>query len=246
MIKKIIKKFVKTLLSKYNYKIEKIQKPNVSNLVNPSADLIKAINQCSGILHFGAHRGDEAAIYQWFGKKTIWFEANPKIFEDLKINLLKYSFQKAYCELLTDQDNKDYLFNISSNDGASSSIFELGTLSGSSDKGIWKKKNLKMKKKITIKSITLDTFIDNNKIDLKSYDHWVIDVQGCEILLLDGAKNSLSSCKSIFIEVSQGEVYKNGAQWNEVEKLLKSYNFFPTTQPEKLHCDILFLKNEII
>jgi hypothetical protein len=132
MIKKIIKKFVKKFLSKYDYKIEKIQKPSDHSLTTPPTDLIKAIGDCSGILHFGAHRGDEASIYQWFGKKTIWFEANPKIFEDLKINLLKYSFQKAYCELLTDKDNEDYLFNISSNDGASSSIFELGPLSGNS------------------------------------------------------------------------------------------------------------------
>ena len=42
----------------------------------------------NGILHIGAHRGSEAPIYYWFGKDVIWIEANPKIYDDLKIYMI--------------------------------------------------------------------------------------------------------------------------------------------------------------
>ena len=87
------------------------------------------MTECSGILHLGAHRGSESAVYEYFGKKVIWVEANPKIFLDLQINIKKYLFQDAFCCLLSNTDNSKIEFNISNNDGASSSIFKFGELS---------------------------------------------------------------------------------------------------------------------
>lgn len=51
-------------------------------------------------MHLGAHKGQEADIYEWFGKKVIWIEAIPEIFDQLKDNLYFYNNQKAYCLLL--------------------------------------------------------------------------------------------------------------------------------------------------
>ena len=46
---------------------------------------------------------------------------------------------------------------------------------------------------IELKSITIDTFVKNNNIDIKNYNHWVIDIQGAELLALKGAKESLKN-----------------------------------------------------
>ena len=235
------KKKLKLLLFKNNLKFEKIYIQKNYNQTTPKIELLKKMIESSGILHLGAHRGSESAVYEYFGKKVIWVEANPKIFLDLQINIKKYLFQDAYCCLLSSTDNSKIEFNISNNDGASSSIFKFGELS-EGKKSLWNKKNLKMIKSIQLNTITLDTFIKNNKINIKNYNHWVIDVQGAELLVLQGAKNNLKHCKSIFIEVSNGDIYKNGSQWKDVNKFLKRNNFKPLWKVNKKHQDVLFIK----
>ena len=42
------------------------------------------MNESTGIIHLGAHRGTEVEIYNWFGKNVIWIEASPEIFEKFK------------------------------------------------------------------------------------------------------------------------------------------------------------------
>ena len=49
-----------------------------------------------------------------------------------------------------------------------------------------------------------------SKALVENYDHWVIDVQGSELLFLKGAEKSLSRCRSIYIEVSNDQIYQNG------------------------------------
>ena len=157
---------IKLFLFKKGYKIEKIYVQKNYNQSVPKFELLKKLSECSGVLHLGAHRGSESAIYEYFGKKAIWVEANPKIFLDLKINLKKYIFQEPYCQLLTDKDNEIIEFNISNNDGASSSIFKFGRLS-EGKKSLWAKKNLKMVKSIKLNSMTLDTFIKKKQYRYK-------------------------------------------------------------------------------
>ena len=207
----MIKKLIKLLLSKNGWKIKKIIKSKNYSNEKPNLELINEVYNSTGIIHMGAHRGGEAPIYDWFQKKVIWIEANPKIFNDLNQNIQEYYNQKAYNYLLSNVDNELKEFNISNNDGASSSIFKFGNLSVGNESQ-WKERNLKMVNVIKLKSISLDTFVEENKIDIELYNHWVLDLQGAELLVLNGAENSLKKCKSIFIEVSQGEVYKDGAK----------------------------------
>tara|TARA_B100001540_G_scaffold263257_1_gene242950 strand:- start:4435 stop:5154 length:720 start_codon:yes stop_codon:yes gene_type:complete len=237
----MIKKFIKLLLSKNGWKIKKIIKSKNYSNEKPNLELINEVYNSTGIIHMGAHRGGEAPIYDWFQKKVIWIEANPKIFADLNQNIQEYYNQKAYNYLLSNVDNELKEFNISNNDGASSSIFKFGNLSIGNESQ-WKERNLKMVDVIKLKSISLDTFVVENKIDIELYNHWVLDLQGAELLVLNGAENSLKKCKSIFIEVSQGEVYKDGAQWNEIKSFLHKKNFKNSWNIEGNHTSVLFKK----
>ena len=237
----MIKKLIKLLLSKNGWKIKKIIKSKNYSNEKPNLELINEVYNSTGIIHMGAHRGGEAPIYDWFQKKVIWIEANPKIFNDLNQNIQEYYNQKAYNYLLSNVDNELKEFNISNNDGASSSIFKFGNLSIGNESQ-WKERNLKMVNVIKLKSISLDTFVEENKIDIELYNHWVLDLQGAELLVLNGAENSLKKCKSIFIEVSQGEVYKDGAQWNEIKSFLHKKNFKNSWDIEGSHTSVLFKK----
>lgn len=235
----MIKKLIKLLLSKNGWKIKKIIKSKGYTNEKPNLELINEIYNSTGIIHMGAHRGGEAPIYDWFQKKVIWIEANPKIFTDLNQNIQEYYNQKAFNYLLSNDDNELKEFNVSNNDGASSSIFKFGSLS-TGNKSQWKKRKLKMVDVIKLKSISLDTFVVENKIDIELYNHWVLDLQGAELLVLNGAENSLKKCKSIFIEVSQGEVYKDGAQWKEIKSFLNKKNFKNSWDIEGNHTSVLF------
>ena len=239
-MKKILKYLIKKILKNNNWKLEKIVQPRDYNLKAPEEVMLTKIRNSKGILHVGAHRGSEAPVYEWFGKKVIWIEANPEIFKALKENLFKYKFQEAFCELLLDTKDKYYDFFLSNNDGASSSIFQFGQLIVGPNK-TWSR-TLKMNGKIKLKSNTLDEFVKSNKIEIKDYNHWIIDVQGSELSFFKGSSNSLKNCQSINVEISTGEIYKNGSTWLEVKKLLNKEGFTSTKEPDQDHMDILFIR----
>ena len=92
--------------------------------------------------------------------------------------------QKAYNILLYESDDKEFSFKISSNDGASSSIYNFGTES--------LKDNLKMVGSIKLKSKKIDTFFTES-IQAKDYDFWVMDIQGVELPVLKGAVESFEN-----------------------------------------------------
>jgi FkbM family methyltransferase len=242
---KFIRFFIKKIFYYYGWKIEKIYIQK-SPAIHPPTDIeLKILQNSNGIFHLGAHRGTEAPIYDWFGKKVIWIEANPQIYFDLSINIKKYPNQKSFCYLITDQINKKYKFNISNNDSASSSIFEFGELSTGIN-NLWpEKKKLRFIRRIELFSTTIDNFVNENKIDIKDYDHWVIDLQGAELLALKGSLKSLQSCKSILVEVSDGEVYKNSPNYKEIFRFLEFYNFKALNEVTSKHCNLLFSKNKI-
>ena len=120
---KIIKKIINFFISKTDWRIKKIYRNKSYTNTKPRIELLTAMSKAKGIIHMGAHRGTEAAIYNWLNKKTIWFEANPKIINDLRDNVLQFTNQKVIHSVLSDKDDEIIDFNISSNDGASSSLF---------------------------------------------------------------------------------------------------------------------------
>jgi hypothetical protein len=65
-----LKQIIKKILKFFGYKLIKLQKNNLTKFldhkdIEPLISLAKA----KGVLHLGAHKGQEADIYQWFGKK---------------------------------------------------------------------------------------------------------------------------------------------------------------------------------
>ena len=238
----ILKKIIKKLLRSFGFKLIKIGPPYTAHPYGKiDLDTLDCMNKSKGIMHLGAHKGTEAEVYNWFGKKAIWFEAVPHIFDQLKDNLYFYSDQKAFHVLLGDKDNIETDFFISSNDAASSSLFDFS--SETIEKGFSGRK-LYMKKKITLKMFKLDTILKKNNILPDEYNHWVVDLQGSELLFFKGAEDALKSCNSISVEVSKVAYYEGGVLWNELVKWLNEKNFYSTVvSPETNHTDILFKKN---
>ena len=234
----ILKRVIKKILRSLGFKLIRIGPPYKSNPYGKvDLETLDCINKSSGILHLGAHKGTEAEVYNWFGKKVIWFEAVPHIFDQLKDNLYFYGDQKAFHALLGDQDDIQKDFFISSNDSASSSLFKFS--SEVIEKG-WEGRKIYMGRKIKLKMTKLDTILKKNNINVEEYNHWVVDLQGAELLAFKGAENSLKFCNSISVEVSKVNYYQGGVLWNELSEWLNRKNFYSSTSPNKNHTEILF------
>lgn len=230
-----IKVTVKKILNYFGWRIIKINYNRKIEGENQNPEYVKCLMNCNGILHIGAHRGMEGPIYNWFNKKVLWIEANPKIYEELKINISHFRDQKAFNYLITDKDNSYYDFNISSNDAASSSIFNFGE-----EHKNYNNKKFDMIDKINIKSITLENFFFKHQINYKDYNFWIIDVQGAELMVLKGAKNTIKNCDFIYLEISKKEFYKNGVLFQELNNWLVNSGFKKVWEPTSNHTNVLF------
>ena len=103
---------------------------------------------------------------------------------------------------------------------------------------------IKMTHSIRLKTSTIDSIVNKNNINIIDYDFWVIDLQGAELMALRGAQNSLKSCRYIHVEISKGDVYKNGVRWDELNEFLQTEGFVPSWIPEEIHTEVLYVKNK--
>lgn len=140
--------------------------------------------------------------------------------------------------------DKQQKFCISNNfEGVSSSIYQFGEYRGG-EKSLWPELELKMIDSITLPMMKLDTLLEGNKVDPNEYDYWIVDLQGAELITFKGAKNSLRSCKAIYVEVSTVEVYEGGAKWEEIKDFLGNIGFSPLWTPSMDDDDILFVRDD--
>ena len=158
----------------------------------------KFFKNVSGVIHVGAHTGEERDFYSRYDLDVLWIEPAPDVFKRLSNNIACYPKQKAVNYLITDQDNSDYDFHLSNNDGNSSSI-----LGFKKHADIWPE--IKMINTIKLKSRTLDSVIAEVP---HRYDALVMDTQGSEMLVLKGAVDTLQSIRLIKTEAADFEIYE--------------------------------------
>jgi hypothetical protein len=76
-----------------------------------------------------------------------------------------------------------------------------------------------------INSITLQTLLTKERIDITKYDALVMDTQGSELLILKGASNLLEAFKFVKTEATDFELYEGCAQLGDVDHFLRSHGF---------------------
>lgn len=204
--------------------------------------LTRHIAYSTGILHLGAHLGQEAARYHQLGKPVVWVEANPSIFRELIKRLEVFPNQKAHCALLDRENGLQRKFKISNNmRGVSSSIFDFDEY-GNGQNTLWPDLHLQMISEVILTTTNLDTLLNNSSIKYQDFDFWVIDLQGAELLALQGAEQTLKSCNSLCVEISEVPVYCGGVLWKELHPWLEQRGFTPLWSPEIAHDNILFIR----
>jgi FkbM family methyltransferase len=174
--------------------------------------------EISGVIHVGANTGQERGLYERYGLRVIWIEPIPEVFETQKANLEGLHRQRALENLVTDRDDAEYQFHIANNNGASSSILDL-----KQHKDIWP--TVAYAKTITLKSVTLATLLQRERIDPTEYDALIMDTQGSELLVLKGADPVLHNFKYIKTEVPDFESYEGCCQLLDIDSFLTRHGY---------------------
>jgi FkbM family methyltransferase len=201
------------------------------------------LNEISGVIHIGASVGQESSLYHDLNLDVAWVEAIPEVFKKLQLNIHGLKKQVAYNYLLTDKDSEFYNFNISNNQGESSSILEMALHSK-----IWP--DIQFTHTLKIRSSTMLSMVKNEAINLNKYQALILDTQGSELLIIKGAAELINRFKYIKIEVPDFESYLGCCQLNELTKYLSAYGF-KQTRKEKFaemegvgaYYDVLFERN---
>jgi FkbM family methyltransferase len=205
--------------------LEKLLRRIVRRFMHPEDSFLRHI---TGLIHVGAHVGQECDRYADNGLEVIWIEPNPKIFQTLSKALKMYPRQRALSYLVAEADNKSYSLHISNNNAASSSIFELGA-----HKELWPEVNFT--ETIQLQSITLSSLVKREQVDLNRYDALVMDTQGSELLVLKGATDILSHFRFIKTEAADFEVYKGCCTLKDLDKFLIGNGFKRTHKKPFAH-----------
>jgi FkbM family methyltransferase len=176
------------------------------------------LREVRGVVHVGANLGQERDIYQQLGLRVAWIEPIREVFDQLVSNIAHYKDQRAFCALITDQDDVDYEFNIANNAGESSSIFKFGKHSD-----VWPEiAYLSVRK---LRSTMLTTLFKRESLTPEMYPALVMDVQGAELLVLKGAWQLLTRFKFIKAEAADFEVYVGCPQLHDIKEFLGPLGF---------------------
>jgi FkbM family methyltransferase len=179
-------------------------------------DLVKKFDlDIRGVLHVGAHLGEEAALYDSLGiKKVIWIDGNPDVMDKLHAVVDPYEHLVLQA-LISDQEGVVVPFNITNYDGMSSSIYEFGTHPNfSPDTVVESTYNLPTK---TLDSLAeVYNFNDCNMAN--------IDIEGAGLLALKGATGLMDQFDYLYLEVQTENVYDGAPLLGEIDTYLHDFN----------------------
>jgi hypothetical protein len=82
---------------------------------------------------------------------------------------------------------------------------------------------LQFNKKVEVETKRLEDYVKSKNVDCIDFAH--IDVQGAELMVLEGAGSFLKNIKLIWMEVEAVELYKNQPLKNDVERFMQKNNF---------------------
>ena len=167
----------------------------------------------NGVLHVGAHLGEEAIEYESFGwLPVIWVEAQPKLVSALR-NKLSEDKHQVFEAAIWDEDNVKMRF-LMANNSQSSSLLNFGSHSNSYP-------SILMDEQFEVSTVRLDSLL--REIEIPSFANF--DIQGVEGRAIVSLGRRIDSLDAIYTEVNRKEVYIGCMQIDEMDILLNGEGF---------------------
>jgi len=185
-------------------------------------DFFKKLNiKTKGVIHLGAHKGEELNFYRKLKVKNILlYEANRKLINYLKIKSFFFNFLfKMNIKVINKviyNENKNCQLNITSNT-QSSSILNLGL-----HKKLYP--NIVKNEESLVDGATLNSEF-KNFYNIDNFNILNMDIQGSELLALLGANQIINKLDAVYTEINYDYVYEDCALINEIDDYLIKYDF---------------------
>ena len=160
--------------------------------------------EINGIIHVGAHSGQEVLKYKAYDKKIILFEPQKSVYKELLKNVASLEEVKCYNIGLGSIKKRSTLFKSNENEGKSSSV-------------LTPELHLKVQPNISFtdsEEIKIERF---DSLEVETLNFVTLDVQGFELEVLKGFGEELKKVDFIFTEINTRYLYKNNALVSELE-----------------------------
>lgn len=193
--------------------------------------------QLKGVIHGGAHECEEMAYYKANGlneQQVLWFEANSFLSEKMK---KKNNLLKVYTYVLHNETGKELTFNVTNN-YQSSSILPLKTHAKHYP-------NIVVKEKIRVNTMRLDDFLNKEGLSIENYNFLNLDIQGAELLAIQGLGDLISSMEMLYIEVNKEELYEGCCKVQELDDYLTQFVRLDTEWTQQGWGDAFYLRRDI-
>lgn len=166
-----------------------------------------------GVIHVGAHHGEEIPLYINNGiKNIVLFEPVERNFDIVAEHASNYDANILGYQVALGSEHKTVDMYLSSNMCESSSILK-------------PKEHLNLYPDITFnetETVEVKLLDDYN---FTKYNFLNMDVQGYELEVLKGSTKTLKYIDYIYCEVNRGEIYENNAYIEDIDKFLSQYSF---------------------
>lgn len=175
--------------------------------------LIQQLTGLRGVIHIGAHHGQEGAGYRALGiDRVCWVEPLPSAFAELVKS--QVGTNAAFFQCALGAKNEEAIFYIADNAGQSSSL---------------RKPKIHLQEHPEVNFIDTITVpvrrLEDLPINFEAFNLLVLDVQGCELDVLQGAQEILGAFDYIIAEVQNAELYEGGALLPELAAWIAQRGF---------------------
>ncbi|EAW33943.1 FkbM family methyltransferase [Lyngbya sp. PCC 8106] len=194
-----------------------------------------------GIIHIGAYEGKDLKRYPTPDTaKILLIEANPAACEHLQANFADKP-NIIISQTAIANPNHPVTLKLTSIESNSSIL----PLTGYRE--IYP--NLKVTQEITVESRSLDTLLSELNLRPVDFNFLYLDIQGAELLALQGATQLLKYIEAIYTTVSYEELFEGGALRNQVDAFLTEHHFVRVAEANPYHPawgEAFYLRKQVI
>jgi FkbM family methyltransferase len=173
-----------------------------------------------GVIHVGAHVGDEQPTYERLGiQRQVWIEPHPESFHRLEKNIRPGPAVSLLNVACGSRPGKATMHELSGNDGASNSLLE-------PTRHLQEFPDMVPTGTVEIEVKPLDDAISGAGLRPEDYNLLVLDVQGFELEVLRGGETLLSRhVDAVISEISCVELYRGACLLPQVDAFMEQHGF---------------------
>lgn len=197
-------------------------------------DLIQKYSlKVTGVIHVGAHHGEEVHEYRANGiKDIILIEPCKAAFNYLRNKFAGHHHIELINVALAAVDGEAEMYTEIANKGQSNSLLE-------PVRHLQHYPEIKFTGKEKVKVMRMDTLFFDNKYNMIN-----MDVQGTEGAVIIGGKKTLEHIDYVYTEVNEdgAQLYKNATKISDLDDLLKDFQRVETSWTEQGWGDALYIR----